>query len=452
MITRIQLTNFKSFQHAELLIGPLTLLVGTNAAGKSNIRDALRFLHGIGRGYALADIIGGRFGEGGKRLWGGIRGGTREIAFAGESSFAIDVQASVPVNGARRGVTYHIRVDPGQASRPATIISEHLRLNGDESGCYIFRADAYRDDVKALRVWFRKTAPGKPDGLDVRWPIPDFDQIVQQAPVHGPPADDPRRSMYLYETILGQRPALVQLAESTNDRMRPLVRNMLQALNSVLASMRFLDLSPDAMRQPSFPGQNTLGDRGENLSSVLQSICTEDQRKQTLVSWLQALTPLDAVDFDFPADQIGRILATLIEANGQRTTAYSASDGTLRFLAMLAALLGPETAGFYLFEELENGIHPTRLHLLLQLIEQQVASGATQVLATTHSPQLLRLVSPETREYTSVAYRLPEHDFSQIKRLVDVPNADQTLEDEDLARLHESGWLEDAVAFTTGEE
>jgi predicted ATPase len=106
----------------------------------------------------------------------------------------------------------------------------------------------------------------------------------------------------------------------------------------------------------------------------------------------------------------------------------------------------------YLFEELENGIHPTRIHLLLQLIEQQVAKGDTQVLATTHSPQLLRLVSPETLLSTSIVYRLPEHRDSQIKRLVDIPHAADALSEEDLARLHESGWLEDAIAFTAVEE
>ena len=63
---------------------------------------------------------------------------------------------------------------------------------------------------------------------------------------------------------------------------------------------------------------------------------------------------MDIVDFEFPADQIGRILLTTVESNGQRISAYSLSDGTLRFLAVLAAFLGPERARLYFFEELEN--------------------------------------------------------------------------------------------------
>ena len=222
----------------------------------------------------------------------------------------------------------------------------------------------------------------------------------------------------------------------------------IQSQSSELESMRFLDLVPDEMRKPSFPGQDVLGDRGENLSSVLQAICENPEDKQTLLSWLQELTPMDAADFEFVPDQIGRILVTLVEKNGQRISAYSASDGTLRFLAIIAALLGPHPAKFYFLEELENGIHPTRLHLLLNLIEQQTAKGRTQVVATTHSPGLLRLLSPKSLETASVIYRAPESPAAQIVRLLDLPDAQRVFAGQDLARLHESGWLEDAVAFS----
>ena len=56
----------------------------------------------------------------------------------------------------------------------------------------------------------------------------------------------------------------------------------------------------------------------------------------------------------------------------------SASDGTLRFLAILAAFFGPEPASFYFIEELENGIHPTRLAPLVDLIESQAKRGASR--------------------------------------------------------------------------
>ena len=52
MIGRIHLRNFKNFRQADLQLGPFTLLIGMNASGKSNLRDAFRFLHGVGRGIA----------------------------------------------------------------------------------------------------------------------------------------------------------------------------------------------------------------------------------------------------------------------------------------------------------------------------------------------------------------------------------------------------------------
>ena len=62
MITSLRLQNFKNFRDENLRVGPFTVIVGSNASGKSNIRDAFRVLHGIGRGYTVAEILGGKYG------------------------------------------------------------------------------------------------------------------------------------------------------------------------------------------------------------------------------------------------------------------------------------------------------------------------------------------------------------------------------------------------------
>jgi AAA15 family ATPase/GTPase len=74
MIHRLTLKNFKSFSKpttekglwdgADITFGGLSLIIGTNASGKSNIRDGLRFIHGISRGYTLGEIIGEKYVEG----------------------------------------------------------------------------------------------------------------------------------------------------------------------------------------------------------------------------------------------------------------------------------------------------------------------------------------------------------------------------------------------------
>ena len=72
MITSLRLIDFKNFADATLRMGPFTVIVGTNASGKSNLRDAFRILHGIGRGYNLADAVGGKYGTGGHVEWNQI--------------------------------------------------------------------------------------------------------------------------------------------------------------------------------------------------------------------------------------------------------------------------------------------------------------------------------------------------------------------------------------------
>ena len=79
VIRSLRLIDFKNFADETLRVGPFTVIVGTNASGKSNIRDAFRFLHGIGRGYTLAEIVGGKYGAGGQVEWVPIRGATNEI-------------------------------------------------------------------------------------------------------------------------------------------------------------------------------------------------------------------------------------------------------------------------------------------------------------------------------------------------------------------------------------
>ena len=92
MITSLRLVNFKNFVDETLRGGPFTVIVGTNASGKSNIRDAARFLHGIGRGYTLAEIAGGKYGEGGYPEWTGIRGAMDEIVRLGEDGFLLEAE------------------------------------------------------------------------------------------------------------------------------------------------------------------------------------------------------------------------------------------------------------------------------------------------------------------------------------------------------------------------
>jgi predicted ATPase len=68
------------------------------------------------------------------------------------------------------------------------------------------------------------------------------------------------------------------------------------------------------------------------------------------------------------------------------------SSGTLRILALLALLRHPTPPPLIAIEEIENGLDPRTVHLLVEEIRAAVQAGRTQVVATTHSPYLLDLV------------------------------------------------------------
>ena len=138
---------------------------------------------------------------------------------------------------------------------------------------------------------------------------------------------------------------------------------------------------------------------------------------------------MDVVDFDFPTDPVtGRVQLVIREENDRTVSAYSASDGTLRFLAMLAALLDTNREGIYFFEEIDNGIHPNRLWLLLDLIEKQTKKKNVQVITTTHSPDVLNLINDKTFGNTSVVSRLEDNDDALIRPVDNLPQRKEVTE------------------------
>ena len=411
MITSIRLVNFKNLADETLRVGPFTVIVGANASGKSNIRDAHRFLHGIGRGYTLAEIIGGKYGPGGQSEWEPIRGAADEIIRFGQPAFSLQVKT-------KEG-SYLIEVSSDE-TRPGT-----FRVTKEE----------LKDRWKTIYT----SHPGWNDPVDDQ---DDDTQLLLRMEKTGT-----QRKYGQRIAVRPDQPALTQIRE--HRRVVRVHKDYVEQFTGILSNMRFLDLVPDRMRQAAFPGQTVLGDAGENLPTVLREICDDPKRKETLADWVRKLTPMDVEDFEFPTDPTtGRVQLVFREANDRRVSAYGASDGTLRFLAMLGALLGTNPASFYFFEEIDNGIHPVRLHLLTDLIERQTAKHGIQVLTTTHAPTLLTVMNDNTFENTSVVCRLEDTSDAIIRPVAELSNVRELRQDQGLGRLHESGWMEDALFFT----
>ena len=412
-ISSLRLVNFKNFADETLKMGPFTVIVGANASGKSNIRDAFRFLHGIGRGYTLAEIFGGKYGAGGQSEWTGIRGAPDEIIRFGERSFTIQVQ----VGG---------------------VFDYTIEVCKDGTNTGAFRV--VREELKIYRFITDYTShPGEND------PVHAQDDDTHLLIRKGKTGEQRRFGSRI--AVRPNQPALTQLEEhkqviGANESAAEIVRR-------AFANMRFLDLEPQRMRLPAFPGQTVLGDGGENLPTVLREICSDPKLESRLAEWIRELTPMDVQAFEFPIDSTtGWVQLVIRESDDRRVSAYGASDGTLRLLAVLAALLGDQTENLFVLEEIDNGIHPSRIQLLIDLIEGQTAEGRSQVVTTTHSPDLLTLVNDNTFESASVVYRDENSSDGVIRPIAGLPKAKELRASQGLGRLHASGWMEDTLAFT----
>ena len=146
---------------------------------------------------------------------------------------------------------------------------------------------------------------------------------------------------------------------------------------------------------------------------------------------------------------IREVQLQLVENGGRAISAESASEGRLRFLAFAAAVLGPDPAKFWLFEEIENGIHPNRAHLLINLLRAATGNGSIQVVGTTHSPALLNSLGTEALRDAALLYRVGP--FSKIRSFADIAALEQMPAGTRVGKLQSSGWFENVAAFLESE-
>ena len=457
MLTALRLKNFKNFADETLRMGPFTIIVGANASGKSNIRDALRFLHGVGRGYTLADILGGKYGAGGHVEWEQIRGAPTEVVrrdqeqFALEADLALDeshshLRTGLELSEDQSDVGYAVSVKPNDQQGGAFRVGQeelYVRQPGSRGFLQeVGRRSGFEHLMESRRMFYTSHPPA-PD--PVRNQDDEHHLLIRMEKVAG-------QKKYGYQiAVRPDQPALTQIGE--RKKVRKAHKDLARHVAESLGSMRFLDPSPSQMREPAFPGQTVLGDSGENLPTVLQAICDDPKRGETLLEWTRELTPMDVADFEFPKDPVsGRVQLFIREKDGRKVSGHSASDGTLRFLGMLAALLGTDRPELYVFEEMDKGIHPSRQHLLVELIESQTKGGGIQVVTTTHSPDLLARVGDDTFKHTSVVCRNPDAADAIIRPVAKLPNAEKLRCSQGLRTLHATGWMEDILYFSQAGE
>lgn len=174
-------------------------------------------------------------------------------------------------------------------------------------------------------------------------------------------------------------------------------KSMMQDFAIGLGRWQFLALVPQQMTEP-VPQKRSGGDvrlaaNGSNIAQYMSWIRSADQSAFAGV--------LEAMQYVLPyardvqpqlTSELERSVYLQMTEAGFKIPGWMFSTGTLRVLALLALLRSPEPPPLIAVEEIENGLDPRGVNLVLQEIQGAVESGRTQVIVTTHSPYLLDLL------------------------------------------------------------
>ncbi|MFI1445016.1 AAA family ATPase [Streptomyces fructofermentans] len=331
-LTRVQVHNYRSIAACDVRLGPLTVLAGPNAAGKSNFLDAIRYVRealGSSPGQALES-----------------RGGLGEVLHRSRQSqadfFRIRLEARIPSSDAGQpafdaAYVLEVGTDPQGGTLPV-LRREELRINGSPQGEQFSpetaqnRAVAWRDDILLPRAGRNHT---------------------ESRVLH-----EHLRAMRFYE----------------------LLTPVLRAVDDT----------------PGRPGGRVLGERGEYLARVLDELAGEHPWiKATIDGYLTTMID-NAVGVDgivSPDLDLAVVTGRFRGQDGQavKVDRRSLSEGTLRLTAVLAALFqtGALTGEIPLIgiEEPEISLHPPMLGALYDALV--AAARNTQVIVTTQSADLL---------------------------------------------------------------
>ena len=166
---------------------------------------------------------------------------------------------------------------------------------------------------------------------------------------------------------------------------------------SLVGSWQFLSLDPGRMgmpiRQTMAPAPCKLYRDGSNLGQYLWEIRQQDLAAfEGILEALRFVLPFSSDIQPRVTQEIERLVHLQMTEADFKVPGWLLSTGTLRVLAILAALRHPHPPPLLVIEEIENGLDPRTLQLVVEEIRGAIDAGTTQILATTHSPYLLDLL------------------------------------------------------------
>ncbi|QJW36050.1 AAA family ATPase [Cellulosimicrobium protaetiae] len=386
MLATIAVEGYRSLRGLVLPLGRLTVVTGANGTGKSSLYRALRLLAGC----ALGGAVGAVAREGGLRstLWAGPEhGGGRAVRDGGA------------VQGTRRTAPVALRL--GFAGAAPSDLGYAVDLGLPQHPGSAFGLDP---EIKVESIWSGPVP--RPAALQVERRGP----AVRVRDDSGGWVSSPAR-LRSFDSVL-------------TELVDPVGAPEVVAVREALRSWRFYDqLRTDAAAPARAPQVGTrtpvLAHDGADLAAALETV--RDLGRGDELD--------DAVSRAFPGSRLavhaddGRFEIALHQDGLLRPlTAAELSDGTLRYLFLVAALLSPRPPELLVLNEPETSLHPDLLPALGALVH--AAARETQVVVVTHATPLVEAL----RDATAAGTRdLPGSDDLQEVELVRSPFGETTV-------------------------
>lgn len=393
MLKSIRLSNFKSISDEPVHLGSFNVLIGANAAGKSNFVDALRFVYSA-LNDGLSSAIGRRFG------WNNVlmRGKDR----TGKITAEITCDFKEPKREIKVGKKTYVPLD-----------CEYKM----ELGYYAGRTYLNAEILKSRFVQ---------NGNEI---TEGFDRKRRKVQVQNPMAT-------------GRRQVSIDVPRHLEDRL------FLQGgffclgaflLSDFITEWRFYDLDVKAARRSCLDeGQPVLLDDGHNLAVILDKIRKDSSSRvirDRILKLMSSLIPSFARWM--PARQSDGSLGYKVYEKGmvRALLPEMISDGTVRLLGILLALLyQPTKAALICIDEPERYLHPQVLKPLVEIMRE--VSERTQLIVTTHSTELVKWLKPQ-----EVLMVDKIDNVTHIVKAQNISMVDKFLEDLTLDELWLGGYL-----------
>jgi predicted ATPase len=404
-IIELNIEGFRSLKSVSWKPGDLNLIIGPNGSGKSNLLKALNAFSALAQGRMSDQVVR----EGGMEslVWDGIPSEKVE--------FGLQFNKQESENIIRRWY-YELIFRRLGSSSGYQIVQEELKYYPENAKSPYEIGVFQRQENKATLSRERMIQQTDENEIDNR-KVGVFDKIPIENNV---------------ESILPL------VASPFTDR--PEITDIQKAISNWSIYQEFqTGREAPVRRAPVARRENIVSLDGSNLTQVIHTLYSGERRfKQDLDLAMHAAFKNDFEEIVFPPDADQRIqLRIRWKGLKNAQSAADLSDGTLRFLYLIAILANPNPPALIAIDEPENGLHPSMLPIIAEYARN--ASIRTQVILTTHSAELLDTFS----EFDPTVTVSKWEEGQTTLKVVTKEQLQYWLEDYTLGKLFKTGGLED---------